>query len=612
VEGAFDITGTATFKEHLGGPEGTIQLHIDGVFLGQKTYEGTNINWSFSEILGHMLDAGAYAHGEHSIWINAYAFNETLASAQGTFIIEVLIAEKNQGDCCGSICSLTSNPINFATGNKYQKEIDLVLSGPDLPMGYTRYYNSQSEQNGSLGYGWTGTFSENLTVAADKIILRQADGREVHFLDNGQGKYISEADHVREIEPVTGGHQLTEPDARVLTFDNEGKLTQITDRNGNTQSLTYDNGKLIYLEDNYGRRMDFAYSPEGRLTTLTTPGGEFTYTYDALGNLTSVTNPATTGKTYLYEDPNDPHNLTGIINERGVGSGTYAYDGQDRAVVSEGADGTSRVEVAYEDNFVRSVNNSLGKTSTFELQVAHGMGRVKSASGAGCDSCPATSGVEYDLDNRLLIQSATDANGNVTSYTYDDRGNVLTKTEAAGSPEERTTTYTYHPDYNLITSITRDSTSNPGETTVTSFTYDASGNLLEKTETGYSGGDPVTRTTTNTYNGLGQITMIDGPRTDVADVTTFEYYPNDPSEGLNRGMLKKITDALGGETLFSQYNAFGKPEQSIDANGVVTTYVYDAAGRLTSRTTAGHTTSFDYDGAGNLTAVYLPNGSSIT
>jgi YD repeat-containing protein len=147
---------------------------------------------------------------------------------------------------------------------------------------------------------------------------------------------------------------------------------------------------------------------------------------------------------------------------------------------------------------------------------------------------------------------------------------------------------------------------------VTSFTYDASGNLLEKTETGYSGGDPVTRTTTNTYNGLGQITMIDGPRTDVADVTTFEYYPNDPSEGLNRGMLKKITDALGGETLFSQYNAFGKPEQSIDANGVVTTYVYDAAGRLTSRTTAGHTTSFDYDGAGNLTAVYLPNGSSIT
>ena len=74
---------------------------------------------------------------------------------------------------------------------------------------------------------------------------------------------------------------------------------------------------------------------------------------------------------------------------------------------------------------------------------------------------------------------------------------------------------------------------------VATDTYDASGNLTNKTEEGYSGSSPVTRTTTYTYNALGQIILIDGPRTEVTDITTFEYYPNDPSQGLNRSMLKK-------------------------------------------------------------------------
>ena len=619
VEGEFDFSGSATFKEHVGGDEGTVYLYINKIdkygFQGSKSYEGTSITWSYSEITGHLLDAGAYSNGEHKIYVYAKAANgQSSGWVDGTFEVAMLIQGKNCGGGSG-LCEVrprTKGPINFSTGNKYQKGTDLRLEGPGLPMGYTKYYNSQSELNGSLGYGWTGTFSESLTLTSGKVILVQADGNEVHFLDDGQGKYISETDLLRVIETIAGGYQLSEPDGRVLTFDSNGKLIQITDRNGNSQILGYASGKLSYVEDNYGRRLDFSYNAEGRLTTLTTPAGEFTYTYDDQENLISVTNPDMTGRTYFYAEPNDPHNLTGITNENGIQSATFTYDDQDRAIVSERAGGMNRVEVSYDDNFVRRLTDSLGRTATFKLQVARGIGRVKSASGSGCESCLTTLGSQYSLNDRLWIESSTDAMGNITTYTHDDRGNILTKTEAAGTPEERTTTYTYHPDYNLITSITRASISNPGATAVTSFTYDASGNLTNRTEEGYSGSSPVTRTTTYTYNALGQITLIDGPRTEVTDVTTFEYYPNDPSQGLNRGMLKKIIDSFGYETSFSQYNAFGRHGESTDANGVITTFSYDSPGRLTSRTTAGYTTSFEYDSVGNLTVIHLPGAREIT
>jgi len=618
VEGFFDITGSATFKEHVGGNEGTVYLYINKTdkygFKGSKSYEGTSISWSSFDIVGSMLDAGSYSKGQHKIYVQAKAANGAYSQwAQGTFEVTELIKDKNLGGGSGS-CetrTLTSDPINLSTGNVYLRESDLVLEGPGLSMSYTRYYNSQLERDGPLGYGWSGSFSEHLTVSYYLVVLHEADGGALHFNRDGEGRYVSEIDQVRVIEAIAGGYQLIEPNGRVLTFDTEGRLIQITDPNGNSQSLGYDSNRLSYVEDNYGRRLDFTYNAEGRLSKFTTRVGQLTYSYDEQGNLTGVANPSMAEKTYLYTDPNDPHNLSGIINENGIQSGSFTYDDQDRATASEGAQGMYGIEVAYENNFIRRVKDSLARTATFKVQVTHGIGRVKSVSGSGCGSCLSDLGREYQLNDRLLVESSTDAMGNVSTYTYNERGNIVTKTEAAGTPLQRTSTYTYHSDYNLITSISRQSTSNPGETTVTTFIYDTSSNLMERTETGFSGSSPVMRTTTYTYNSLGQITTIDGPRTDVADVTTFDYYPNNPTEGLNRGMPRRIIDSLGYETFFSQYNAFGKPGGSTDTNGVTTTFSYDSSGRLTSRTTAGYTTSFGYDGVGNLTAIHLPGGREI-
>ncbi len=526
-------------------------------------------------------------------------------------VLLVLVPEKNLGSGGegGETTPMTCQPVNFATGNKYKKETDLHLPGPGLPLTYSRHYNSQSNENGVPGYGWTGSFSETVRQADGKMILRQADGADVHFTDDGQGKYVAETGRDRVIEAVSGGWKLTEPDSRTLEFDAEGRLVLIRDRNGSTQTLGYGAGNLSYAEDNYGRRLDFAYNADGHLQTLTTPVGDFTYTYSQ-DNLVSVTKPDTKQRTYLYADPHDSHNLTGITDENGK-SAAYAYDDQDRAVASERIGGTDRITVSYGDGTSRTVTDSQGKSITYELQAVNGVGRIASSSGA-CGSCPGSSGAQFALNAAGQVETRTDPPGNITAYTYNSRGNMLTKTEAAGTSEERITTYTYHADYNLATSVTRASVANPGQNAVTAFVYDAAGNLTGITESGFSGTAAVSRTTSLSYDASGRLAGIDGPRTDVSDTVTFEYYLNDVSEGADRGMLKKVTGPLGHGTLSAQYNAYGKPARITDANGAVTDFVYDVSGRVSSKTSAGYTGTFEYDDAGNLTVLHLPGGRNIT
>jgi YD repeat-containing protein len=143
------------------------------------------------------------------------------------------------------------------------------------------------------------------------------------------------------------------------------------------------------------------------------------------------------------------------------------------------------------------------------------------------------------------------------------------------------------------------------------MTYDTHGNLLTRQQRGYSGPTAISATTTYTYNSTGQITSIDGPRTDVSDVANFTYFPNDASEGNNRGNLHTVTDALGHVTTFGDYNAFGQAQTITDPNGIVTTRTFNSNGLVTATTAAGLTTTYAYNPAGQLLTITLPGNRVI-
>ncbi len=109
------------------------------------------------------------------------------------------------------------------------------------------------------------------------------------------------------------------------------------------------------------------------------------------------------------------------------------------------------------------------------------------------------------------------------------------------------------------------------------------------------------RTSSFTYNALDLIASIDGPRTDVDDITLYDYD--------EQGNLIKTTNALGHATRITAHNAHGQPLTIVDANNITTTLSYDARRRLLSRTVDDATTTFAYDGVGNIIKTTLPTGA---
>lgn len=106
-----------------------------------------------------------------------------------------------------------------------------------------------------------------------------------------------------------------------------------------------------------------------------------------------------------------------------------------------------------------------------------------------------------------------------------------------------------------------------------------------------------------TYNELGLLTKIDGPRTDIQDITSYEYD--------SQGRLTKTTNALGHTTEILAYNALGEPLSIKDENGIITTLTYNGFGWLTSVEVNSRVTSFEYDALAQITKTTLPNNSFI-
>jgi RHS repeat-associated protein len=111
---------------------------------------------------------------------------------------------------------------------------------------------------------------------------------------------------------------------------------------------------------------------------------------------------------------------------------------------------------------------------------------------------------------------------------------------------------------------------------------------------------------------VGLLLSQDGPRIDVADITSYTHYASDdPGCALDasncahrKGDLWKVTTALGHVTETLAYDGAGRPLSVKDANGTITDFRYDARGHLTLRKVRGNA-----DAASRLTRIaYWPTG----
>jgi len=415
--------------------------------------------------------------------------------------------------------------------------------------------------------------------------------------------------------------------------------------------------RLLCATDNWGHQLQFEYDGMARITKVIDPNnGQTSYAYDGASggcsvfdannpactanNLTQVTFPDGTSKIYHYNEAAQINNgtacpivsvigngfgsllnsMTGIDDENGARHVTWTYDCYGRATSSQLAGGAEKVVIAYgawDSNASTSVvTHSLGDPANPQTTVSnYSYGKVLDAAKNGsidqpCAECGPAASRTYDSAGNLASQ--TDWKGNVTTYTYDLQRNLQTsRTEAAGTPQARTTSTQWHATYRLPITIAEPKR-------MTTFVYDTSGNLLSKTvraTTDANGSQAFSatqvgtaRTWQYTYNAAGQVLTATGPRTDVADVTASTYD--------SQGNLASITNAAGQITTYSNYDANGHVGTITAPNGMVTTMTYSPRGWVLSRSvTAGgvtENTTYTYDGIGQMKLVTMPDNSTIS
>ncbi len=388
----------------------------------------------------------------------------------------------------------------------------------------------------------------------------------------------------------------------IYTYDNQGRpLTKTEQAADGTQAITtsvkYDkNGNKRFITDGNGATTEDTYDELNRLTfsTITVSGVKQTtsYTYDKNGNQLTVTDWRGNTTTNVYDPLNrviekDDANKKVIqkIEYNDVSIQTASFD----ALGNE-------TDYTYDDNNRLIATTDAEKHTT--SQTYDNVGNISTKTDGNGISTTYT----YDELNRLI--SVTDPKSEVTSYTYDLNGNLLTQKDGNGNittfqynagnkvvkksfQKGKPESYTYNADGSIATKTDRN-----GKTTV--YTYDIHGRLLSQT----IGQASISYTYDNNGN---QLTMSDSTGT-----TTRTY------DELNRVLTKEVP--VVGKSTYTYDITTGvsdgfTAETSTDPKGNVTTKVYDKVGRIISVTADGKTTNYEYYDNGNRKSVIYPDGS---
>ncbi|MFG3053820.1 fibronectin type III domain-containing protein [Kitasatospora sp. NPDC048239] len=522
--------------------------------------------------------------------------------------------------------SFVGDPVNTATGSYTESVQDGVLQGEGLQFDLRRSYNSAAAGvAGPFGPGWSAPYGMSLTPTAATVTLTDEGGAAAVYTKQPDGSYRAPAGVRSALAAKSGGgYTLTTPDGQVDTFDQNGRLTAMTDRDGRGLTLGYTGAQLTGVTDSGGRTVGFDRDPSsGQISKLTMPDGRTTsYGYDTAKRLTTVTT-ADGATTYGY-DPGG--RLTTVTDPAGHLLVTNTYDPATGRVVAQAQNGGSRLTLAWDAASGTATAKDAENHTTTDYYADNVLVSHVDAVGGR---------TSYTYDDRLNLTSVTDPNGNTARMSYDEAGNLVSRT-LPGSPSG-TESWTYDTRHNPLTQ-----TDALGNTTT--FTYDTANHLRSaltpggsRTEFGYTSGglvETVTRnghTTTNGYDQAGNLVSTTDPtggrttfgydgagrlltRTDprgnapgarAADYTTgFEY------DGVGR--VAKQTDPLGRATR-NGYDPAGNLTTVTDPAGKIVHYAYDDLGRQTGRTDAnGHTTTTSYTPAGRVGSVTDAAGARTT
>ncbi len=260
----------------------------------------------------------------------------------------------------------------------------------------------------------------------------------------------------------------------------------------------------------------------------------------------------------------------------GHGDRTYVRDHQGRVVREQRADGFIDVTV-YTTDRVESEERHLKPV--------------------GCDPLTATDQCRMTTDELAAAQLESTTATLKTVYTYADpnwpeRATRVRTPSVAVAGAFRDETYVYHSITGQVVNLTLSGQAGnvptPASRGSATTLYENGPGQTDGLTPAFDPGGVFLPAWMSLPQPMYLTRSIDGPRTDVQDITSFVYYPVDPTvPALLRGRLAAARNAAGHTTRFESYDAFGNVTRQVDPNGVATEMTYDAFGRLTGSTLKG-------------------------
>ncbi|MEU7059004.1 FG-GAP-like repeat-containing protein [Streptomyces sp. NPDC046197] len=447
--------------------------------------------------------------------------------------------------------------------------------------------NSQTGPNGKkTTFTWDGSSTSNTIDADGGVWSDQYAGNVLMASIDPYGNEVS-YDYDQSLHPVDITDRLG--NTTTMTYDSAGNMLTRTAPSsvGNKESWTYDaKGNVATHTDGRGDTTGYTYNSTGQVATATDPaGGKVSYTYTSLGALASVTTPRGKVTSYGYDAAGNRTSVTTPLGEKT----TFTYDPSGRILTKtdprgngSGADAAAYTTTyAYDPRgLLSSVTDPLGNVTSYGYNAAGQLTSVKDAQGH-------TTSYTYDPAGNVL--TSTDPAGKVTTNTYDAAGDLTSVTDPLGD----TTTYTYDKNGQLLSTVPpRGNISGADKAAyTTSYAYDAGGNRTKVT-------DPSGAVTTTAYDALNRVVSVTDP---LGHVTKTTYDGNDN--------VATTTDPLGKVTTYA-YDKADRPTTVKDPLGKVTTYGYDADGNRTSvKSPLGYTTSMTFDADGRMLTQVDPRGN---
>ncbi|MEN6312661.1 MAG: S8 family serine peptidase [Clostridiaceae bacterium] len=553
--------------------------------------------------------------------------------------------------------------VNPASGNFSFTVNDMSVPAPGFQVNISRTYNSRDGKSTPMGQGWTFGF-EGRVEGTDVINVTLPNGGSQRFrLSNGV--YTPEDNRSIFVKNTDGTYLLTTKDQYRYTFNTNGYLTGMTDRNGNTLSIQVDTeGRISSITDTVGRAYSVTYNSQGLISQVTdTESRQVAYEYDTGNRLVKVTDPKGGIMRYSYDS-------WGFINEiqdhdnNVVEKLTYNHtEGENQHKVSQATDALGDlVNYSYDmTNKKTTITDMNGRASTYWFDKAMYTIQVQDPEGKSAYTEYYMPGgtnkygdvksttdrygnkTLYDVDSNGNVIKVTNPDGSARLFEYDDKNNLTKETDEAG----RLTYYVYDPDKRNLVKTVRPldgttpytGTDGPGYAITVYSYYTGSESGCAALKLLNSKTDPEGDITTYTYDADGNIKTVSDPQT--GEVTTYEYNRvgwktacitpegHRTEYGYDKnGQLIKITAVSSrNETTRMVYNLLGQKIQGISPNQynfendslstdtysdntVGTRYTYYDTGKLESTTDAsGSITGYNYDVYGNVTQVTRPNGS---